>query len=231
MIWRRSLPCGSRTLPRRAPTAWRDWRHRPLAWRAARAPWNRSLIFDRKAQSRRGPPRGPPGRRRKRTPVPASFRGGVLGLGRGEAVVAGPFEAQRAAFGGNGGKGQERIGGNRREQLGAEDFLSVIFADEVGDDVAWHRLACIVGAKAGLHVVRDQRFDLDDFAAFGLRRRIDEGTRHGQTPSRQAASVTMTSASLHQNQPSLMCAMAMTLCESARRMRVDTVARPERGPS
>src|SRR5262249_18059247 len=197
----------------------------------SRSPRAASRILDGKAESRRRPPWYPPGRPRKRQPLPASFDGDVNGLGRGEAVVAGPFEAQRAAFGGNGGKGQERIGGNRREQLGAEDFLSVIFADEVGDDVAWHRLACIVGAKAGLHVVRDQRFDLDDFAAFGLRRRIDEGTRHGQTPSRQAASVTMTSASLDQNEPSLICAMAMTFCESARRMRVDTVARPERGPS
>src|SRR5262249_35226027 len=112
-----------------------------------------------------------------------------------------------------------------------EDFLSVILAGEVGDDVARHRLARIVGAKTGLHIVRDQRFYLDDFAAVGLCPRIDEGTPHGHAPSRQAASVTMTSASADQNEPSRICAMAMTFCESARRMRVDTVARPERGPS
>src|SRR5207244_8441251 len=128
----------------------------------------------------------------------------------------------RAADGGNRDKYLDRIGGNIREHHGADDFLSVTYADEFGDDVAVHRLARIVGAKTGLHIVRDQRLDLDDVAAFGLRRRIDEGTRHAQTPSRQAASVTMTSASLDQNEPSLICAMAMTFCESARRMRVDT---------
>src|SRR4029453_15672618 len=78
--------------------------------------------------------------------------------------------------------------------------------------------------------VRDHGLDLDRFAALGLRRRIDEGARHGQAPSRQAASVTMTSTSSDQNEPSLICATATIFCVSARRMRVDTFARPARGP-
>src|SRR5262249_4152636 len=140
-------------------------------------------------------------------------------------------EVQRAAFGSKRKEAQERIGGNGRKQLGAEDFLAVIFAHELGDDVAWYRLARVVGAKAGLHGVRNQRLDLDDLAALGLGGDIDEGARHDQVPSRQAARVTTTSTSSDQNEPSLICATATTLCVSARRMRVDTLARPARGPS
>ena len=60
-------------------------------------------------------------------------------LGRREAVVAGPGERDGAALGRDRGERDERIGGDRGIELGAEDLLAVIGADEVGDDVARDR--------------------------------------------------------------------------------------------
>src|SRR3954452_25291432 len=48
--------------------------------------------------------------------------------------------------------------------------------------------------------------------------------------SRQAPSVMMTLVEADQNEPSLNSAIATTVCVSERRMRVDTLARPARGP-
>ena len=49
-------------------------------------------------------------------------------LGRGEAVVAGPVERDRAALGRDRVERDERIGGDRRIELGAEDLLAVVGA-------------------------------------------------------------------------------------------------------
>src|SRR5688572_16665757 len=86
-------------------------------------------------------------------------------------------------------------------------------------------------AIAGLHDVRHQRLDLDDVAAFGRGRNIDQGRRHQIASSVQAASVTTTSTLADQNEPSESLAIATILWLSARRMRVETCARPECGPS
>src|SRR5262249_61271299 len=79
--------------------------------------------------------------------------------------------------------------------------------------------------------MRNQRFDLDHLTALGAWRHIDERACHGQSPSTQAASVTTTSASSDQNEPSLISAIAITVWVSASRMRLDTAALPARGPS
>src|SRR6202007_2502533 len=85
---------------------------------------------------------------------------------------------------------------------------------------------------AGLHYVRDQRLDLDDLAFLGVCRDMDKGAGHqGFGSSPQAASVTVTSVSSDQNEPSDSSAIAVTVCESASRMRVEKLARPARGPS
>src|SRR3954468_11156611 len=86
-------------------------------------------------------------------------------------------------------------------------------------------------AEAGLHDVRHQRLDLDDVAAFRLFRDVDQHRAHQITSSVQAASVTTTSALADQNEPSDSLAIATIFCESARRMRVETCARPARAPS
>src|SRR5262249_40072823 len=124
----------------------------------------------------------------------------------------------------------ERIGGDRREEIGAEDLLAVVAGDEARDDVAWDRLADVVVTEAGLHDVRDQRLDLDHLAAFCLLRHVDEGAGHQSKLSRQAARVTMTSADVDQNEPSLSSATATMVCVSARRKRVEILARPARWP-
>ena len=69
----------------------------------------------------------------------------------------------------------ERIGGDRRRQLGAEDLVAVIGADEML--MMSRGMMRAVGARpeAGLHDVRDQRLDLDDLAALRLRGNVDEG--------------------------------------------------------
>src|SRR5262249_922892 len=158
------------------------------------------------------------------------FDRNVDGLGRRKAVVAGPFEAQRAAFACNGEKGQERIGGDGRKKLGAKNLLSIIFADELGGDIARNRLAGAVGGKARVLGMGDQSVEMEEWGGGGGGGRSDEGARHAQLPSRHAASVTTTSTSSAQNEPSLICATATTFCVSARRMRVEKLARPARGP-
>src|SRR5262245_4558541 len=160
-----------------------------------------------------------------------SFDGDVGSLGLRETVVAGPLELDRAARGRDCEERDERIGGDRREQIGAEYFQSVIGAHELGDDVARDRLADIVVPVAGLHLVRDQRLDRDDLALLGLGRNVDEGASHQTGSSRQAAMVTMTSTSSDQKLPSFISAIAKMRCESASRTRVESLACPAGGPS
>src|SRR5262245_46703817 len=150
-------------------------------------------------------------------------------LRRREAVVPGPLEGDGAALRGHGREGEERVGGDGGVQLGAEDLGAVVGAHEEPDDVAGDRGADLAPAVPGLHGMRDQGLDLDDLTAPGPRGHIDQGG-HGYVSSRQAARVTTTSARWDQNDPSLSSAMATTVCVSARRMRVDTRARPARGP-
>src|SRR5215813_13231569 len=159
-----------------------------------------------------------------------SFHGDLRGAGLVEAVVACPLEVDRAALGRRREEADERIRGDCRMEVGAEDLLAVIGAPEGRDDVARDRLADIVMPEAGFHDVRDQRLDLDGLAAGGFGRHVDQGAGHQSKLSRQAARVTMTSAEADQNEPSLISATAMTVCVSARRKRVEILARPARGP-
>src|SRR4030095_11253481 len=85
-------------------------------------------------------------------------------------------------------------------------------------------------AIAGFHDVRHQRLDLDNVAAPGFRRHVDQGRGHQITSSVQAASVTTTSMLADQNDPSESFAIATIFWLSARRMRVETWARPLCGP-
>ena len=126
----------------------------------------------------------------------------------------------------------ERIGGDGLVERGLENFLAVVGADKRGDDVARDRLADVVVTEAGFHDVRDQRLDLNDLAALGLLRNVDEGARgHQGNSSRQAPSVMMTSTLSDQNEPSDNSQMATTCWVSASRMRVEISALPARGPS
>src|SRR5262245_27267622 len=165
-----------------------------------------------------------------RAPLAPSLDNDVRRLGHREAVVARPGELELAALGRHREERQERVRGDRREQVGAEDLLAVIGADELADDVARNRLAHVVVAIAGLHLVLDQRLDDDDLAFLGLRRNVDECACHQGRSSRQAAIVTITSTSSVQNVPSLISAIAISFCESASRMRVAIFACPARGP-
>src|SRR6185436_10030761 len=154
-------------------------------------------------------------------------------MGHVEVVVAAPAEFQRAALGGDGAEAEQRVGGDRRVQVGAEHLDAVVAADEARDDVARHQLAGLGAAETGLHAVTGQRADLDDLAAFRRRRHVDDDARcHQINPSsRQADSVTTTSTRSDQNEPSLSCATAITDPVSAMRARVVSAARPARGPS
>src|SRR5262249_54208712 len=107
----------------------------------------------------------------------------------------------------------------------------VVDGGEARDDVARHCLARVREAEARLHDMRDERLDLDDRAAFGLGRSVDERPCHQRTSSRHAPAVTMTLMRSDQNVPSDISAMASTVCVSRRRMRVEMLARPARGPS
>src|SRR5712692_7074744 len=147
------------------------------------------------------------------------------------AVVVRPGKLDRAALCGDGEKRDERVGGDRRMQVGAKNLLAVIAAYEGADDVARDRGAGHGVAVAGLHRMRDQRLDLDHVAALCLCRHIDQGLHHGDaSSSRQAASVTTRFTLSDQNEPSLISAIAITFWESANRTRVDTLAFPARGP-
>src|SRR6516225_10085204 len=124
----------------------------------------------------------------------ASFdRNGCRGRFR-KSVVADPFEIEFSAFGRNGEESDERVGGNRRKQIGAENLLAIIAAGEARDDIARYNLARGGVAVASLHDVRHQRLDLDDVAAFCLLGDVDQCGSHQITSSVQAASVTTTSA-------------------------------------
>src|SRR5437763_3834021 len=64
-----------------------------------------------------------------------SFDSDRGGLGRGEAVVPGPAEGQRAAGDRDREEREEGIGRNCRRQFGAEDLVAVIGASEQRADV------------------------------------------------------------------------------------------------
>ena len=51
-------------------------------------------------------------------------------------LVAGPFELELAALGRRREEGDERIGGDRRKQVGAKNLDAVEAAGEARDDVA-----------------------------------------------------------------------------------------------
>ena len=146
-----------------------------------------------------------------------------------EPVVAVPFEGNRTALGRYRIEGDEWIGCNSGEEVGAKNLLAIIGAYESGNDITRVSLAGTVATKARFHDMRYQGLDLDNIAAFGGLRNVDQRTRHHRF-SKQAASVTTTSAEADQNEPSLISAMATMVCVSARRKRVVSLARPDRGP-
>src|SRR5262245_20319853 len=150
-------------------------------------------------------------------------------LGHREAIVARPLERDGAALDGDRPEREERIGRDRRVEVGAEDLRPVVRAHEAADDVAWDGRAELASPIAGLHRMGDQRLDLDDFPATGALRNVDQRVRH-HASSRQAARVTTTSARSDQNEPSDSSQIATTVCVSASRIRVETLARPARGP-
>src|SRR5687768_7263562 len=128
-------------------------------------------------------------------------------------------------------EGDERIRRDRGVQIGAQDLDAVVGADERADDVARNELAELRAAKAGLHRVPGEGADLDHFAFLCFGRNVDHDARHQMSPSsRQADSVTMTRTLSDQNEPSLICAIAVTAPVSAIRARVATRALPARGP-
>src|SRR5882672_5007337 len=152
-------------------------------------------------------------------------------LGHGVAVVADPLERERACLGRRGGKSDQGIRGHRGMEIDAIDLDAVVGAGEPPDDIARNHLAQLRAAETGLHCVRGECLDLDDLAALRLRGQGDDRPCHQISPSsRQAESVTTTSALSDQNEPSLIWAMAVTVCVSARRTRVARLARPARGP-
>src|SRR3954447_3283883 len=145
------------------------------------------------------------------------------------AVVADPFELERAALLRDREERQIGIGRDRREEIGAKNLGAVVAAREARDDVARDQRAVRGMAEAGLHDVRGQRADLDDFAASGFRRNVDE-RGHQFISSVQAASVTTISVVTCQNVSSERRAIATTFWVSASRIRVEIWARPEEGP-
>src|SRR5262249_4627711 len=106
----------------------------------------------------------------------------------------------------------------------------VIGAGEQRDDIPRDRGGAGAHPETALHRMRYQRLDLDDLAALCLGRNVDQRARHRTRSSTQAASVTTTSALSVQNDPSLISTRAVTCCESASLMRVDSRARPALGP-
>src|SRR5260370_16401665 len=103
-------------------------------------------------------------------------------------------------------------------QVGAEDLGAVVGAYKQIDNIARDRDAGFVAPISGLHHMRDQRLDLDDLAALGLGRNVDEGAGHGQLYSRQAAMVTITSTVSDHSEPSLIPPTPPAFRESPRRM-------------
>ena len=96
-----------------------------------------------------------------------------------KTVVAAPRELKRTAFGCDGREREIRIRGDRGVENCAADFDAVVGAHEPGDDIARQRLAEVIAAKSGFHVVADQRPDIDDLAAFGGLRHVDARDSHG----------------------------------------------------
>src|SRR5579872_1435203 len=131
------------------------------------------------------------------------------GRGFGKTIVADPFEIEFSACRHNRKERDERVGGGRRKQIGAENLLAIVAAGKARDDVARDHLPFRRVTIAGLHDVRHQGLDLDDVAALGFLGHIDQGGRHQITSSVQAASVTTTSAPTDHNEPSESRAMAM----------------------
>src|SRR5258708_7125686 len=72
-----------------------------------------------------------------RTQRPRALFDHDVGFVRMRAGVAvGPGKLDGAALGGDGEEGDERVGGDRRVEIGAEHLLAVIAAHERVDDVA-----------------------------------------------------------------------------------------------
>src|SRR5664280_3691512 len=103
-----------------------------------------------------------------------SFHRDRGGGGFGKAVVAGPFEFQRAAFGGHCEESDERISGDSGREVGAEDLLAIVAAREKRHDVAPDARADGRIAVAGFHDVSYQCLDLEYLAALDLGRHIDQ---------------------------------------------------------
>src|SRR5437764_18744 len=143
-----------------------------------------------------------------------------------EALIAGPAEADGAALARDREERHERVGGDRRREVHAEDLGAVPGRGEVLDDVARDDAAVGAGAEAGLHRMHDQRLDLDGLALSGGLGRVDQDVGHQVMSSMQAAMVTITSALALKNSPLLVSAMATTFWASASLMRVPTIALP-----
>jgi hypothetical protein len=96
----------------------------------------------------------------------------------GLAVIRGPIEGDHPALRREREEGDERVRGNRREQIRAEHLHAVIRAGEPVDDIARNRVAYLVATVARLHRMRHQGLDLDDLTALGLGRHVEEGIPH-----------------------------------------------------
>src|SRR4029453_19357424 len=151
------------------------------------------------------------------------------GLFGDKAFIARPAETDLAALGRHCEERHERIGGDRRREIHAEDLGAVPARGKALDDVARNDAAVGAGPEAGLHDMQDQRLELDHLALLGGLGRIDEDLGHVRS-SRQAASVTITSALALKNSPLLVSAMATIFCESPSLMRGAITALPFRGP-
>src|SRR5262249_1247494 len=229
-ICRRFQTSSPRAPRRQAPTASPGWSRRRPGSSGSRGSSGRSPSGADRGGSRPLQRSGAAGRRTG-APGAGSLDLDRRDLGHGIAVVAVPPELERAALGRDGGEGDQRIRGDRGMQVDAAHLDTVVGAGEGADDVARDDLAVLRAPEAGLHRVLSERLDLDDLAALRARRHGDYGARHQISPSsRQAESVTTTSAASDQKEPSLIWAIAVTVWVSARRTRVAKLARPARGP-
>src|SRR4029450_70972 len=147
-----------------------------------------------------------------------------------EAFIAGPAEGDIPALGRHSEERHERVGGDRRREVHAQDLSAVPARGEALDDVARDDAAVGAGPETGLHGMQDQRLELDHLALLRGLGRVDEDVGHVRS-SRQAASVTITSALALKNSPLLVSAMATIFCESPSLMRVAITALPFLGLS
>src|ERR1700685_4002521 len=99
--------------------------------------------------------------RKARRPDVASFDGDAHRLRLYYAVGAGEGHRERAALLRRHRERQERIGGDRGEQVGAQHVLAILGADEAIDDVAWNWLAHVVVPLTTLHRMRDQQLHVE----------------------------------------------------------------------